>query len=381
MSSASIDSAHWPNTAQVTESIQPALEATHAIAQSIYADGWNPLQDRFNQQLALLTDHAFLEEGELYPCRVPEVASLIGFTHPRFVLDNEPYISFGFWESHNDPKANQALFSQLFEWARQRGIKRVIGPIDRSTAYRYRLKLNAFDQRPFYSEPYNPAYYPHLLEQVGFTLRHRYYSWLDDLSPMADRFRDYVAPMRAALETNSGITFRPLGEVEPALWKDEFYPLAQKTFQHNIAYSGFSKTLIETLYGDTYFNALCPHASVIALTHTDRIAGFFLAIPDYHQFTAGAPFEQRLSAPNYRQDFPLLATKTLLGKTAGVAPLFRRTHLFTVMSQLVAEWGTPLYQKTGAVMVHEQNPSARIASLAFGDTNQMEYGLYEHSTD
>jgi hypothetical protein len=61
------------------------------------------------------------------------------------------------------------LFGRAEQWAREQGCQAMVGPINFTTYSDYRL-LVAGDpkQPPFPGEPYNPPYYPELIEKCGY---------------------------------------------------------------------------------------------------------------------------------------------------------------------------------------------------------------------
>lgn len=85
------------------------------------------------------------------------------------VLDNRRYNEFNhektaffyLFECENDPEAACALFESAFDWARERGLNKMVGPKGFTA-------LDGFEHRPAFGLPYNPPYYPALIESVGF---------------------------------------------------------------------------------------------------------------------------------------------------------------------------------------------------------------------
>ncbi len=93
------------------------------------------------------------------------------------VLDHRPYNDhnhqrtafFYLFECENDPEPAQALFEAAFAWARARGLDRIIGPRGFTALDGLGLLVRGFEHRPALGIPYNPAYYPALIEAAGFT--------------------------------------------------------------------------------------------------------------------------------------------------------------------------------------------------------------------
>lgn len=94
------------------------------------------------------------------------------------VLDNRVYNQyhqastafFYLFECEDDKEASQALFDAGFEWARQRGLNLVFGPKGFTALDGFGLLVEGFEYRPALGIPYNPSYYPTLVEGAGFEI-------------------------------------------------------------------------------------------------------------------------------------------------------------------------------------------------------------------
>ncbi len=100
-------------------------------------------------------------------------------THPigrLAVLDNRHYNEFNhestaffyLFECENNLEAATGLFHAGFEWARSRGLTKIIGPKGFTPLDGFGLLVKGFQHRPAFGLPYNPAYYVDLIEAQGF---------------------------------------------------------------------------------------------------------------------------------------------------------------------------------------------------------------------
>ncbi|MCS7337399.1 MAG: N-acetyltransferase [Verrucomicrobiae bacterium] len=95
------------------------------------------------------------------------VAGIIDRTHNTF--HNDAAAFFGFFESVNDLGVGRALFESVVDWARQNGMRRVLGPMNPSTNETCGLLFDGGNDPPTFMMPYNPAYYAELITAAGFT--------------------------------------------------------------------------------------------------------------------------------------------------------------------------------------------------------------------
>ena len=82
--------------------------------------------------------------------------------------NNEETASFYLFECKNDQQIADVLFEAAFKWARARGLTRILGPKGFTVMEGFGLLVKGFEHRPAFGQPYNPPYYPELIESVGF---------------------------------------------------------------------------------------------------------------------------------------------------------------------------------------------------------------------
>jgi hypothetical protein len=92
------------------------------------------------------------------------------------VLNNHNYNAFNhensaffyLFECFDHPKAVLGLFEAGICWAQRRGLTRMLGPKGFSALDGMGMLVEGFEHRPAMGIPYNPPYYPFLIETAGF---------------------------------------------------------------------------------------------------------------------------------------------------------------------------------------------------------------------
>ncbi len=200
------------------------------------------------------------------------------------VLEHRPYnaahrtrqASFTAFECEQNAEAAAGLFHRAFEWARARGLDRIVGPRGLTALDGYGVLVDGFEHRQLMSMTgYNPAYYAALLEEMGFEKEVDFVSFaLDrDTFTMPDavkraatratrelrilRFKSRGALIRAA---------REIGETYNEAFVDnwEYYPLSRREV-------------------DFVVDQVRPLADARLMTFIaagERVVGFLLAFPD-----------------------------------------------------------------------------------------------------
>ncbi len=113
-------------------------------------------------------------------CRGDEVVGRIAGIVDHHYIDfhQEKTGFFGFFESVNEPEVANLLFSTVAAWLREKGMERMIGPMNPSTNDECGLLIDAFNLSPCLMMPYNPPYYPALVEGWGFKKEMDLYAFL-----------------------------------------------------------------------------------------------------------------------------------------------------------------------------------------------------------
>jgi GNAT superfamily N-acetyltransferase len=82
--------------------------------------------------------------------------------------NHEATAFFYMFECENRQETASALLEAACDWARQRGLTKIIGPKGFTVLDGLGLLVKGFEHRPAFGLPYNPAYYPALIEAAGF---------------------------------------------------------------------------------------------------------------------------------------------------------------------------------------------------------------------
>lgn len=88
-----------------------------------------------------------------------------------------PHGCFGFFDCVNEEATARALLSPALSWLKEHGAARVEGPIQLHALAGYRFQISGHERAPFLGEPRNPAWYPGLVEQLGFTPGATWRTW------------------------------------------------------------------------------------------------------------------------------------------------------------------------------------------------------------
>ncbi|MEC8052653.1 MAG: hypothetical protein VX210_17795, partial [Myxococcota bacterium] len=245
-------------------------------ARNVYANDphW-PMEDEAVVRWMFSPQHAYGEAIDWVICGFGEEARAGVFFDPNLKMDGGSAAVFGYWEGANTLDAHRSVLDFAASWARDHGAKRLYGPINFSTYYAYRIRIEGFlDEPPFPGECYNPPYYRTVLEDLGFELRESYLS----LRP-----NDYAFP---AFEKIGAATEAKLNQaglnalvMTPEYWlenRKRIFPIFQATWEDNLGFVPIPYETFHSVYDEKVTKKIDPFLSIVVHDSNDDMAGFFV---------------------------------------------------------------------------------------------------------
>lgn len=115
--------------------------------------------------------------------------------------------SWGFFECINDREVSRALFESVEQWVCRRGMTFLRGPLNPSTNYEIGMLVEGFDRPPTFMMPYNPPYYPELVEAAGLRKEKELISYVVDRSWSPP---DWMERLGERIKRDRNISIRPI---------------------------------------------------------------------------------------------------------------------------------------------------------------------------
>jgi len=206
----------------------------------------------------------------------------------------------GFFESGDDPAVASALIEQASAWVRQRGLNRLLGPMNPTTNDECGLLVDGFDRPPVFMMTYNPSYYVRLIEGAGFTKAKDLLAYYFDLggTPM-QRFERIWSKFQKR---------EPNIRIEPVRKKTLESQLVQIQRVYNEAWEknwGFvPMTDAEVRFMAARLKPLLVEGLTQVALEGDTPVGFLLASSDFNQ--GFQPLKGRLLSPGLFKALPYL---------------------------------------------------------------------------
>jgi GNAT superfamily N-acetyltransferase len=300
----------------------------------------------FNRKKHPFYRHADVQE--FLACRDGEVvgrlAGIIDYQHHKY---REPGVAyFGFFESIDDQLVASALFEAAVAWARVKGMKRIIGPINLSTNHVLGMLQNDFEGVPMVQVPYNPEYYPALVGAYGFEKEKDHLAYLLKIGEM--RLSDKVRRVAAIARKNKRLLVRNVNMKdywsEVALAKD----LYNRAFQHNSDFVPWEDDEFMFMAKDLKL-AIVPELTFLAFVD-GKLAGISITLYNFNEIFA--KMNGRLFPTGI---FKLLAGKSKIKSVRlailGVLPEYRRMGIDALLVLESYEKGVAMGYEAGELSV------------------------------
>jgi len=130
----------------------------------IYSDEWLLFDEKRNKSYCYADAVLFLAWNDNKP-----VGRIMGIINRRYnEIHNEQYGRFCFMESYEDQEVVHALINRVEEWARERGMIKLVGPLGFSDKDPQGFQIEGFEYPKFIVCPTNDRYLPEMLVREGY---------------------------------------------------------------------------------------------------------------------------------------------------------------------------------------------------------------------
>ncbi|WP_293304722.1 hypothetical protein [Pedobacter sp. UBA5917] len=263
------------------------LKAFVDFPHELYAADVNYVPELFIAQRDLLTPgkHPFYEHSEIQLFLLYDGGKVIGriaainnTNHNKVYEAHDGF--FGFFDCIDDATAANQLFEAAQEWLKERGLTKVLGPVNFSTNEVCGLLIEGFDGPPVAMMPYNAPYYLPLLEQMGFSKNVDLRAYRYTAGTYNDRSVKLMDRIEERLKRNDIV----LRSINMKKFKEECNAVRDvynKAWDKNLGFVPMTDKEFDYTANDLKM-ILDPEFCILAEQH-GKIVGFALAIPDINQ--------------------------------------------------------------------------------------------------
>ncbi len=303
---------------------------------------------------------------------VGRIVAIINHRHNEFHAEKTGF--FGFFECVEDQETVDALLLTAEKWIREKGMDRVLGPVNPSTNEECGLLVQNFLSPPLIMMTYNPPYYTDLIEKAGYGKEKDLYAYSYHMGKeLPDRLKRILSKIR---KREKGLVVRPLDlsrfdadlEVVKLVYNEAweknwgFVPMTDAEIDHMA--KKLKPLVVPSIINFAFID--------------DEPAGFVMALPDYNQVlkilngTIANPFR---TIKAFRAGKRLRSGRCL---TLGVREKFRQRGIETLLFAATWQGGIEMNYRYGEFswVLEDNQPMNDAATRMFFAEHYKTYRVY-----
>lgn len=207
------------------------------------------------------------------------VGRIVGIINHKYIEKWGDYTArFGWFDFIDDLEVVKALLNQVEQWAREKKMTALVGPMGFTDLDKEGMLVEGFDVLGSMPMLYNYEYYPRLLESCGYN---KDVDWLEYKIAIPQEIPEKVRRIKELTLSKLGL------KVLEYKNSKELMPYAKGLFELiNIAYSHLYGTVdlsddqIKN-YTEQYISYCDPRWTIVILDKEDKLAGFGIAMPSF----------------------------------------------------------------------------------------------------
>ena len=206
---------------------------------------------------------------------VGRIAAIIN--HEVNESSGEKAARFGFVDFIDDPEVSGALLAKVEEWARNKGMQKVIGPLSFTDLDKEGCLVEGYDQLSTMATIYNYPYYPRHFESHGYAKES---DWVEYLIAIPDGIPEKHLRIAEIVKKKFGlkvVKYKSRRKVKKDYGKALFH-LINDTYKDLYQFSRLTDRQIDN-YIDFYLGLLDLDLLTIIADSDDRIVGVGISMP------------------------------------------------------------------------------------------------------
>lgn len=260
---------------------------------------------------------------------------------------NQKRVRFTRFDCIDDQEVANLLFETVENWAREKGMDTVVGPLGYSDLDREGLLIEGFEELSTFEEQYNYPYYQRLIENLGYE---KEVDWEERKLYAPKQVDERIARVSANMMEKYGLRFGEAKNTNDFLKKyaDKFFEILDETYVDIYQSVPFTDKMKKSLIASFKLIVNVKNVAVI-LDKDDNVVCFGLCFPSIAkavQKSGGRLTPLTLAKLLYAIKRPKVIDLALIG----VLPEYRRKGVATVFIGSILEMLT-----TGGIEYAETN--------------------------
>jgi ribosomal protein S18 acetylase RimI-like enzyme len=186
------------------------------------------------------------------------------------------YARFGWVDFVDDPEVVSSLFRAVEEWAMERGMTGIHGPLGFTDMDHEGMLVEGFDELGTLATIYNHPYYPKHLESLGYV---KDADWLEFEVKIPTQIPEKAERVERIVKQKLGIRALEAKNAKQMLpYARELFGVLNQAFAPLYAFVPLTDRQID-MYVKQYFSFIKPDYTKILLDANGRVAGFVIGMP------------------------------------------------------------------------------------------------------
>ncbi len=235
-------------------------------------DEYNTLAKDKNSAFEFCEADYFLayKNGEI----VGRIAALLN--HKYVEIWKNKYARFGWVDFIDDEEVVDALFDTVENWAKEKGMEAVHGPLGFCDFDFEGMLVDGFDQLPTIATIYNHPYYPKHLERRGYIKDADWNEFLVKTPKEIPERLDRIAKVIKHRRKLKLLDYKKGKDLFPRV--NEVFELLENTYKDLYGVTPLNQGQVDNVV-DNYITHVSPDFAKFVLDENDKICGFVIGIP------------------------------------------------------------------------------------------------------
>lgn len=206
---------------------------------------------------------------------VGRVAGIIN--HQLNKMHGHKEARFGFVDFVDDHEASKAVMDAVENWARVKGMNKIVGPLGFTDMDHEGMLIEGFDELGTMATIYNYPYYPQHLERLGYKKES---DWMEFLMEVPEQIPERYSRIANLVKDKFGlrvIKYKSRKRVK-AEYGHALFHLINESYKNLYQYAPLSERQIE-YYIDLYLDLLNLDLLSLIVDRNDRLVGVGIALP------------------------------------------------------------------------------------------------------
>lgn len=207
------------------------------------------------------------------------VGRIMGIINNRYnAIHNEQHGRFCFMECYNDPQVFHALLARVEEWAREKGMEKIVGPLGFSDKDPQGFQIEGFEYPQFMTSPNNSHYMPELIIKEGYEKKVDLVNYLGTLPGQLPEVYEKVLKRIDKSTEYRILEFNNKKELRPYIIA--VLELMNQTFEEIYGFVPLNDGEKKEFAG-RYMPVLDPKFIKLVETAEKELVGFAIGMPDF----------------------------------------------------------------------------------------------------